>query len=495
MYTEIKRFLNHSIVYFVGNALNRLDVFLLLPLYTNYFTPGGYGTLELIFVMVAFVRVFLGMRLSSATLRFFYEYETENDKKRVVSTSLLSIILWCLLLTIILISFSKQLSMFVFKSDAYSMLLILGFCGMFFEVTSEIPLAFLRAKDYSVLYVLASLSHLIIRVGLNVYIVIYLHKGVEGILIGNLISSFLLWSFLCVFVFKSSGIAFDISKLRALWKYSYPLVIASLPGLILGNADRLFLGWYASLEVVGIYALAIRFGMALEGFVLEPFQLGYSPFRFSIMKQENAKEVYARILTYFLFLAAFIGLFVTLLSREVIELMASESFRNTYKIVPLIVFSTLVRGVAYIFQTGLLIEKRTGYMPYISISTAILNVLTLFFFVPLFGIYGAAFSLVITSFLDVALNYMFSQRCYHISFEYQRVIKIAGVAFFIYFLSILTNGMSFSERLLAKIGMIIVFPFLLIPLRFYTKEEIEKLFVLREKISMKVFSTIGVNRR
>lgn len=492
---EIKRLLKHSAVYFVGNALNRLGIFLLLPVYTNYLAPEEYGILELVFVTVALLRIFLGMRLGHATLRFYFEYKEDKERYKLMSTSLISVTAWCLLLTLALIGLSNHISGIIYGSVNYGMILTLGFLVMFFEVINEIPFAYFRAKEYSLLYVLSSLSQLLLRLAINVYIVIFLHKGVAGILTGNLISASLLWLFLCIFVLKSTGLTFDFTKLKDLFRYSYPLIIASIPGLISRNVDRVVLGWYASLETVGIYALAVRFGMALRAFVLEPFQMNYGPFRFSIMKQENAKEVYSRVLTYFLFVVVFVGLFMALLSREVIELMSSELFRSAYKVVPLIVLAVLANGVNYIFQTGLLIKKRTDYMPYITITTAVMNVLTLFIFVPLLGIYGAAISRVLTSFIEIILTFLLSQKCYKISFDIQRALKIAAAATFIYMLSVLTNEMGLYERISIKIFMILAFPFLLVSLRFYKQDEMEKIFTYKDRIRVKALSAFGFIRR
>jgi O-antigen/teichoic acid export membrane protein len=492
---EIKRLLKHSAVYFVGNALNRLGIFLLLPVYTHYLAPEEYGILELVFVTVALLRLFLGMRLGHATLRFYFEYKEENDRNKLISTSLISVTAWCLLLTLTLIGLSSQISEFIYGTNDYSLILTLGFLVMFFEVINEIPFAYFRAKEYSLLFVISSLSQLLLRVAINVYVVIFMHKGVAGILTGNLISASLLWIFLCFFVFKSTGISFDFAKLKDLFKYSYPLIIASVPGLVSRNFDRVMLGWHASLEMVGIYALAVRFGMALRAFVLEPFQMNYGPFRFSIMNQDNAKEVYSRVFVYFLFLVVFIGLFMALLCREVIEIMSSEAFISAYKVVPLILLAVLANGVNYIFQTGLLIKKRTDYMPYITIITAVMNVLTLFMLVPQMGIYGAALARAVTSFIEIALTLHLSQKCYKIKFDIQRAVKIAAVAVFISVLALFTNEMGIYERIGIKTFLVLTFPFLLMTLRFYRQDEIEKIFIFKEKIRIEALSAFGFIRR
>ncbi|MBI4847299.1 MAG: oligosaccharide flippase family protein [Nitrospirae bacterium] len=492
---ELKRLIKHSAIYFTGNVLNRLGIFLLLPIYTNHLTPDEYGTLELVFVTVAFIRIMLGVRLGHAILRFYFEYKEEAERNKLVSTALASITFWCLVITGLLMLLASPISGFIYNSVNYASLLRLGFLVMFFEVISEIPYAYFRAKEYSVLYVVSSLAQLLIRVALNIYIVVYLHKGVEGILTGNLFGAVAIWLFLNFFVYKSTGFALELSRMKDIFKYSYPLILASIPGLVWRNIDRVFLGWYASLETVGLYALAIRFGMALRSFVLEPFQMNYGPFRFSIMKQENAKEVYARTFTYFLFAVMFIGLFISSLSREVIEMMASKAFRDAYKVVPILVLSVIANGINYNFQTGLLIEKKTGYMPYISISSALFNIAALAILVPLYGMYGAALAVFISSCLEMFLTLWLSQKCYPVGFEFQRVIKIIAATALIYLLTMLTAGAGLYARIVMKALIVMSYPLILMVLKFYEQDEIEKLFALKERVKIKALSSIGVIRR
>ena len=495
MTSDIKRFVSHSSVYFIGNALNRLGVFVLLPLYTRFLTPGEYGTLELVLVTVSILQTILGMRFGHTTLRFFFEYDNESDRKKLISTSLISIIAWGLLLTGVLISASGFFSNIVYGSREFTSLFVLGFSVMFFEVVSEIPFSYLRAKEHSLIFVLSSLAQMLLRVGLNVYIVISLKKGVEGILMGNLIGAFIVWVFLCGFVFKSVGFSFDKLQLNALWKYCYPLVIAVLPTMVFRNADRVFLGWNTTLETVGLYALAVRFGIALHSFLIEPFQLGYGPFRFSIMKQANAKEVYARIMSYFLFAVAFMGLTMALFAREIIEVMSSSAFHSVHHVIPVVALTVIFAGVVYIFQTGILIEKKTIYMPYISTAEAALNVLFLFYLVPIYGMYGAAFSLLFTTIISSVITLKISQKYYKIEYEYSRLMKIFIVMISLFLLSKLTDDLDFISRVGYKMLIILSFPMSLVLMKFYKQEEIDKISSSIGILKTRLLSTIDRRRK
>jgi len=493
MYEVLKRFSKHSAIYFAGSVLNRLALFLLLPLYTNYFSPEEYGKLELIFVTVAFIRVFLGMLLGHSVLRFFFEYESEADKKSLVGTSLFFSLTWCAGLTLVIMYFSENLTLLVFGADNSKSLFILGFSVMFFEVTSEIPLAFLRAKEHSMYYVLTSFLQLVLRITLNIYMVVFLGLGIPGVLTGNLLSAAIVWALLVGITLRYSGLVFDFSKLKKIFRYIYPLEIESVPGIVLVNADRFSLNFYSTLKVVGIYALALRFGMILQTLISEPFQANFGPFRFLIMNRDDAKEIYARILTYYLYFVMILGLIITLYSMEVIEVMSSHQFRDAYKVVPIISLALILRGLGYIVQTGILLQKRTGYMPYIQGASSVFYILLLIFLVPKLTVYGAAFAVLGTQCLQLIMTNYFSQKLYPIAFEYQRIAKILAVAVFIYVISVFTNGMDLSIRIGIKTVLIGLFPILLITLKFHTKGEVEKFLMLKNAISLRVTSIFNHN--
>src|SRR5262245_37416915 len=90
MASDLSRFAKHSGIYAVGNALNRLGAFVLLPLYTRYLTPSEYGTLELFYALSALISTVLAVGLSHARLRFYFDHKDEANRHSVVSTNFLA---------------------------------------------------------------------------------------------------------------------------------------------------------------------------------------------------------------------------------------------------------------------------------------------------------------------------------------------------------------------------------------------------------------------
>jgi len=473
--------LKNTQIYFIGNVLNRLGAFLLIPLYTHYLTADQYGILELILVSVSLIRAFLGLNMGHATLRFYFEYKTKEDQNQLTSTMVIFTGLWCLAFCVLFFFLSKSFSIWMTGTDRYVYLFQLAFIILCFEVVSEIPSAILRAQERAGMFVAASCMNLLLRVGVNIYLVAMLQKGVEGILIGNLIATAIIWGVLLAFTMRGIRLQYDYKKMAILIQYSIPLAMAAIPGLLIKNADRLFLGQYASLTALGLYALAMRFSMILEGFVLEPFYLGFGPFRFSIVDQNNAKPTFARLMTYFTFLLSLAGLMIILFAPELIAMVSTEAFQAADKIVPPLVLATMLQGMHYVFQSGLLIANQTRLIPPISAAAALLNFSALYLLTQSLGAFGAALSVALASFLNTFLTYRLSQRYYPIPYEWDRITKIIGAALFVYGLSLFAVDIGFWSGLLVKSVGVLVF-LLLLFLGVTTQEEKEKMVFFRKKI-------------
>lgn len=479
MFSEIKRFSKHSMIYAVGNIINRAAAFLLIPLYVHYLSPSEYGTLEMFYVTSTVMQTFLGMMMGHAALRFYFEAKDECDRKTVISTALISSFIFTLAILLLLAKFADLISMSFFQTTAYENFFRLIFIIIMLEMSKEICLAYIRAKEYSLLYILVSTVQLLAQIGLNLYMVVLLKKGVFGILLGNTISISIVWLILTLITLKYCGINFSFSKLKVMFRYCYPLVLASIGMVIVNTSDRFFLKTYSTLGVIGLYALAFRFGMVVQSGLIEPFNTSYGAFRFSIMNNSNAKKIYSRILTYFVYVVVFFSLAIMLFAHDVLKVMSSASFWEAHKIVPLIMMSIILTGVTYIFQTGILLMKKTKYIFNVTIAAAILILLLNWVLIPKFNMYGAAIAVAAANLFICFSTYIISQRLYPVNYDFVRVAKIVLAALFIYICSsLITNETSLSDIIIRTI-LIMSYPFLLALFRFYESEEIKRLVAFK----------------
>jgi len=473
MISDIHRFFKHSIVYAIGNVINRAGAFLLLPLYTNQLTTTEYGTLEIFYSINVVVASLLGFGFAHASLRFYFEYEDQRDRRRVISTAIIISFIISTIGVSFAIIWRNTLSLILFDTTDYADLFYVGFAIVVLEISTQINFAFLRAREYSTRYVLITVMSMILQVGCNIVTVGKYNMGVKGILIGNFIGICSSWMVMSWYTLSECGLGIDLKKLKELVLYSYPMLLGMIIGAILSNADRFILKSLGSLGSVGVYALSIKLGSIINSLFIDPFQKNFGPYRFSIMKQKNAHEIYSRITSYLLFGVIYFGLGLSIFSGDVLRVMSKHEYWEAAEILPIVCLGIAFGSLTYPFQTGILIGKQTKYLFYISTISGTMTVLFNFLLVPLIGAYGCALTGLMTGGLTCIITLMISQRIYHVNYNYVAWGKALFLAILIYSASKLTTADTNFLSLSIKSIMALFFPLGLYYFNCFKLEEIE----------------------
>ncbi len=486
--SDIGRFFKHSSIYAIGNILNRVGAFLLLPLYTTYLSVGEYGTLELFYTVSAVVSGVLGVGIAHATLRFYFEYDDIKDRNAVVSSNLLASALITSFGIIIVIIFDKEIANLVFKDLEIDVLLGLYIImvTMILELSSQVCLAYIRAREKSLFYVIVSLVKLIIQVSVNSYLIIVEEAGIIGILAGNLITVAIGWLVLIYFTLSNCGIRFHFDKFKSVIIYSFPFLLGTLVGIVAVNADRFMLNAFLGLEAVGIYALAMKLTLLIEVLVAEPFSKSYGAYRFSIMKNPDAAETQNKITKYMSIIVSLVLVFIVYSSHEIITVMSDPEYYTAVIILPVLIFSGGFKLFTYIFQTGILYAKVTKHMFTISVIGCLSIVALNYIFISLFGLLGACIAKVGASLIVLFVTNYISQKYMKIEYPYLTLIKVLIITVIFIFLGVWVNELEFWIAIFYKMLLMM----LLMTTLYYSgvlsvKEKLYMINIIREKILKK----------
>jgi len=472
--SEVGRFFKHSSIYLFGNILNRLGAFLLLPVYTNYLTTTEYGVLELFYAILAVVTTFLSAGLAHATLRFYFDFDNEREQNEVVTTTLIASFLLTSIGTMVISFWNISISTLVFSSDLYANSINLILATIVFELSSQICLAYIRAIEKSKLFVYVALFKLIVQFSLNVYFVVFAGEGVFGILKGNLITVIIGWLVLVIYTVKSCGLQFNFLKLGTILKYSLPFVLGSFTGMVSNNVDKFTLNHFESMAAVGIYMLAYKFGLLLEQFVGEPFNRSYGSFRFSIMKRDDAASIQSDIVRYLVCGTVFVGLGICLYIHDLLMIMSAPEYLPAAMVLPVIILAAIIQVVSYPAQTGILVAKKTKYFFYFGLVVAIIAVIVNFFFVQLWGTYGAAFALCITNLCSLLLMHYKSQTYFKVEYELSKILLMILLGAALYLLSWLTLSLPFVVALIIKSLLAMSYLIIIFKTPFFLKDSEKK---------------------
>jgi O-antigen/teichoic acid export membrane protein len=432
MLNDLKRLFRHGGIYLIGNILNRVGAFLLLPLYTQHLALAEYGVLEILYATVAVISVVCAAGLAHTTLRFYFDYAEERDRHAVVTTNLFTITALGTAGALILHLFGARVSELLFNTPEYRHALDMCLAIMVLEMSTEVGFAYLRAKEKSLLFVWLSFARLLLQLGLSIYLVAGREMGIHGVLLANLASAALGWIAVVGYTLVNCGIAFRKNMVPPMLRYSLPMAAGGILGAVSMNVDRFMMKEMLSLEAVGLYALAMKFALLLTFLVSEPFFRAYGPFRFSILNQPNAGELQALAVRYLVAAASLVGLGIALFMPEVLFLMAGTAYQSAYLYVPFLLAAGVVAAAAYCFETGILVKKKTKYLLYISLATLAVKVVLNFALITTLQVYGAALAFFGASLVQAGLVNHFSQRLFPVSYPYLamfRVMLLASVAY------------------------------------------------------------------
>jgi O-antigen/teichoic acid export membrane protein len=222
-------------------------------------------------------------------------------------------------------------------------------------------------------------------------------------------------------------------------RYALPLIPAGLAYWVTGFADRYFVQAYTNTAQVGLYSVgsSLAAGVAL---VTGAFQQAWGPFALSIHTQPDAKQTYATVFLFYLWVAGAISAALSLFAPEILRLLATKQYAGASPVVGVLALSYVMIGLTYIAATGPAIAKRTGPTGIAMAGAAVLNILLNFALVPTFGKLGSAVATLIAQSLTPIYLFWRSQRLYRIPYRF-----VAGAAIVVAALLVMAVGAQVSS--------------------------------------------------
>ncbi|MEM7517012.1 MAG: oligosaccharide flippase family protein, partial [Planctomycetota bacterium] len=372
--SRVSRLWKHSSVYALGAALGKVASFLLIPLVTSFIgTRANYGVKEIAEVSIVVAGQLLGLNLLHGTTRFWADYENEEDRWRLASTTL-----WLLALTtgvaaLLGTVFSETLAGWLFGSAEFAAALRVTAWILFAQTVGQVGLRVLQVRERSGTYVAITLSKLVLEVGLKVVFLVVLGLTYMGVLYPVLLGEGLLALGTIAFLVKRARFAFSKAMARRLVRYSAPLVLSGLCMFCLHQVDRFFLRTESGLGEVGVYGLAYKLGSIGNALVFEAFALIWFPFVFALKDAAKEREWMRRVIPVISDLSVATALSLSLFGRELVTLVAAPEFHNAWQPMPLILAGYVFWAIYQVVSTPLYLAERTGLVAWIVAGAALVN--------------------------------------------------------------------------------------------------------------------------
>jgi O-antigen/teichoic acid export membrane protein len=431
----LKRLVTTLAAYQIADVVSKFIAVLLLPVYTRYIDPAGYGEVELLANGVIFISILVRFGMIEAFLRFYFTDADQDRRDALVRRAVVFTLVATTAVALVLAAAAQPLSKLVLGHDDATLFLI-AVLGLWAFTNLELAYGLLRVEERVRVYAIASLTNVLMTVAGSLVLVVALGQGPRGLLLANYGASTLVllglwWTMRERLRPRAAPPEDHTQRLGELLRFGLPTVPAEASVYALSLIDRFYIYHSRSPSQAGLYSIAVKLAGAVA-FIVRAFQYAWPPLAYSVDDDREAARLYGLVTTYYVLISGWAVAGLTLGGRWVVRLFTTPEFYGAYKALPWVSLGWAMYGLWVVF---LVIAGRarvtTRNFP-ASIAGLAANVVLLLVLVPPLGIAGAGIALCGAYVAMLGMMHLLTRRLFEVTFEWRRlthlVLVIGGFA-------------------------------------------------------------------
>ncbi len=470
---SIKLLGKQSLIYGLGHIITRLVTFLLLPLYTNNFTPEEYGIVALFYTFVPLISIVVRYGMGAAFLKN-YVPAGEKDRVSIMTNIIFSLFISGVPFLTLFYLFRENLSFVFFGVSSPSYIIMMGII-IFFDTIWSIPMLALRAENRPRLFILLSLLNVGITLICNLGFIIVFKMNIGSIFLSNLIASSTIFILVLPYIYRRFEFSnLSIVKWKTIFSFAFPFLPAGLFAMVMEVADRYILKLLTDLETVGIYNAGYKIGVLML-LVVNGFNMGWQPY-FLEKSFDSQNEIYSRINSIVMAILGFIWLLLLFWADDLIQTsffgitFFGIDFFEALHIIPWIGLSYLFYGFYHLQTPGVFLKNRPKYAAWTRFFGAISNIGLCFYLIPIYGAMGAAYATCLSFGLMALLMYYINRYLISVKLE----LKNLAIIFLLLILSY--AGFSvYEDSYVANIAMMFIYIAVIFYFKIISAESLTKI--------------------
>ena len=396
-------------IYGLSSIIGRFLNYLLVPLYTFKICaeaggPAAYGIVTNLYAYTALLLVILTFGMETTFFRFANKEGVDPNK--AFSTSNLAVGFVALLFVILVSVFLKPISNVLNYADHPEFVEIMAII-VALDAFQAILFARLRYENKAVKFATLKLLFIFLNIGMNLFIFFLApglkesHPALMGwyensyqvgyIFIINLICTSLI-TFGFIPEIKKLRFGIDRDMLKQMLKYTWPLLLLGLAGILNQVADKICYRFIVPGEEgdrqLGIYGACVKIAMIMA-MITQAFRYAYEPFVFGGQRDKNDKQLQAKVMKYFIIFTLFAFLAVVMY-MPVLQYIIGPEYREGLGVVPIVMMAEIFMGIYFNLSFWYkLIDQTLWGAIFSAIGCAVLLAIN-FIFVPIYGYWACA---------------------------------------------------------------------------------------------------------
>ncbi|MDO5321683.1 MAG: lipopolysaccharide biosynthesis protein [Bacteroidia bacterium] len=442
---NLKSLAKDTAIYGLSSIVGRFLNYLLVPLYTYKIAAesGGYGIVTNLYAYTALFLALLTFGMETTLFRF--SNKEGEDAKKVYGTILRLVgsvgIAFLAVVLALLKPISAAMGYASHPEYVGCMAIIVAF-----DAFQAIMFSRLRLERRPLKFMALKFAFIIPNILLNLFIFLVmpllfdkmpaLHDlyvnydyGVGLIFFTNLICTS------CVFLgfipeLKGLGNGYDRDLAKRLLKYTWPLLVLSLVGILNQVADKILFPYLLpgveGKVQLGIYGACVKIAMIMS-LLTQAFRYAYEPIVFNGSRDKNSPETLADGMKYFV-IFTLLAFLAVMFYMPILRHFIQPDYWAGLGVIPIVMMAEIFMGIYFNLSFWYKLSDQTYWGAIMSAIGAAVMIAVNVIFVPKIGYWACAWGGFAGYGTAMLLSYFIGQKKYPIGYDTRTVFLFFGLA-------------------------------------------------------------------
>ncbi|MEH0373765.1 lipopolysaccharide biosynthesis protein [Vibrio mimicus] len=397
--------IKNTTLYLLGNIINAIIPFILLPLLTRTLSVEDYAQVVLYQTLVSGFSTVLGFNAVAAIARQYFDQE--SNYITYLSSGFLVLAFSVIVISSAIWLFEGVITDSLGIPIDWLYLSILQSALLF---SINLRLSQWQIRNEASKFVCFSIFFASLNLLCSLTLVFIFEQEGQGRVFGQFYATmmFSLVAFAILIKDKLYRVSsLSASSLKSILSFGLPLVPHTLSLFLVGALDRVVIARELGLNSAGLYLVASQISLVLVMFY-DAINKSYSPWLFRQLNVANiqvkAKIVKFTYLFYILNFACF--LVIVPIVPKLLTAIAGEKYASISTVLIFLIFGQLLNAMYLSVTNFVFYSKRTKVLAFITSVCSIIYIILLYVFLEWYGLVGAAYSFAIVKLLQFILTWL-----------------------------------------------------------------------------------------
>ena len=418
---NLKGLAKDTVIYGLSSIIGKFLNYLLVPLYTYVLArTSDYGIVTNLYAWTALLLVILTFGMETGFFRF--ANREDCDAQSVYKTAMLTLLFTSGVFAALCVVFRQPIAAALGYSDHAEFVAMMA-VTVAMDAFACIPFAYLRYQKRSLVFAGMKLLFVVLNIAFNLlFLVVLKWQDVKYVFVSNILATALQTLILVPFTLSKGGV-FSSTLLKDMLRYSLPLLILGIAGIMNQTLDRILFPYlYAGADAqaqLGIYGACFKVAMVMMMFT-QAFRYAYEPFVFAKHKDRQSVEAYADAMKYYI-IFSFLILLGVVVYLDIFKYIIGSMYWEGLRIVPVVLWTYVFQGVYFNLSFWYKLTDQTKWGAYFSLIGLVITLVLQIVGVPRIGYWASCGSSLVCYLVIMLLSYFVGRKHLAVPYDLKRI--------------------------------------------------------------------------